>query len=108
MRRRSSKPLHQVKIARERIALLLKEADDVVKKDPALARRYARLAKKIGMRYNVRLRREQKVHVCKKCHAYLKASVTAQHIVKNGKITIVCKNCGTKKKIFIRQPDASQ
>ena len=63
--KRREKPEEQIKIAKERIAILFKEAD----KEPDMAKRYMKLAKKIGMRYNVRLG-SLKRRFCKECHSY--------------------------------------
>jgi ribonuclease P protein subunit RPR2 len=93
MRKRSKKPVHQLKIAKERIVLLFEEADKTVDSNALLARRYAMLARKIGMRYNVRLTREQKRHICKNCRAYLKPGCTSLHRVRNGRIRITCLLC---------------
>ncbi len=102
MRKRSKKPLHQIKIAKERIALLLDEAEKAVKSDALLAQRYAMLARKIGMRYNVRLTKKQKRSICKHCHAFLRAGITAQHKVKNGKVSIKCLLCGHVMKVLYK------
>lgn len=99
MRKRSHKPLHQIKTAKERIAILFEEAEKVVKKDARLAQRYVTLARKIGMRYNVRLTSLEKRHVCKKCNAYLKAGITSVHKVKNGTVRITCMLCGKTTKL---------
>src|SRR3989338_485217 len=49
------KPEYQVKIAKERIAILFDEARKTAASEPDLAKRYMLLAKRIAMRYNVRL-----------------------------------------------------
>jgi len=100
MRRRSSKPLHQIKMARERIHILFGEADAIVKRDPKLAQRYMLLARKIGMRYNVRLTREQRRRVCRHCRAYLRPGVTSEHVVRRGTVRVRCLLC--KKTMTLR------
>ncbi|HLD85740.1 MAG TPA: ribonuclease P [archaeon] len=86
-RRRSSKPLSQIKIARERIAILIAEAE---KADAQFSKRYVRLAKKIGMRYNVRLPPKAKRMFCKYCFAKL----THGWRIKNKVRYTTCKSCG--------------
>jgi len=90
--RSRKKPEYQLKIARERIAILLDEADKMVKEDKKLAKRYVELARKIGMRYNVRIT-EYKKKFCGKCHAYLKSGLTSKHRLKNGLLQIECLEC---------------
>ncbi len=58
--KRGKKKLWQVKIAKERIATLLGLAKKELKKHPTRSKRYTQLARKIGLRYNVRLTKEQK------------------------------------------------
>jgi len=58
--KRGKKKLWQVKIAKERIAILLDLAKKQLKKHPTRSKRYAQLARKIGLRYNVRFTKEQK------------------------------------------------
>jgi ribonuclease P protein subunit RPR2 len=89
---RGAKPEWQIKIARERIAILFEEARKTVRIEPKLANRYVELARKIGMRYNVRIPHELKRHICKKCNAYLAPS-TAKYSTKAGVLRITCNAC---------------
>ena len=87
--RSRNKPEWQLKIARERIGILFDEATKT--NDKKLQRRYMQLAKKIGMRYNVRLGKQKKMF-CKKCFYYFGADTKRR--LKNGKIIIKCPDCG--------------
>ena len=89
-RNRGNKPEYQLRIASERIAILFDEAEKIAKEDKALARRYVQLARKIGMRYNVRIPRELKRKYCKYCRNIL---LGARHRLKNGIIVIKCPSC---------------
>lgn len=86
-RRRSTKPHDQVKIAKERIDILFKEAEHADKK---LADRYVQIARKIGMRYNVRMG-EHKRSFCKYCYSYIPK--TSHRRLKNGLLKITCSSC---------------
>jgi len=55
IRKRSKKPEWQSKIARERIEILFKIAERKLEGHPERSRRYIELARKIGLRYNIRL-----------------------------------------------------
>lgn len=83
------------KIANERIKILFEEAEKCFKTHPERARRYVELARKIGMRYNVRLRKYKK-KFCKKCNAYLKPGVNCRVRVNKNKKAVLytCLGCG--------------
>lgn len=83
-----AKPEYQRKIAKERIDILFEEAASA---EPALARRYMQLAKKIGMRYNVRLGKPKR-RFCRQCYAYFTAK-NSQTRIKAGTINIKCLSC---------------
>jgi len=68
---RRSKPDWQKKIAEERINILFREAEIEYKNDPKLSHRYVFLARKIAMKYNLKLPSELKRKFCKQCHHYL-------------------------------------
>lgn len=84
------------RIARERIERLFRLAEaEALKANDARANRYAGLARRIGMRYNVRLPSEFKRRVCKGCHAYLLPPRTARVRVGESRVTTTCLACGT-------------
>ncbi len=98
-RKASVKPRWQKEIAKERIEILFKQADEEFsagRKD--LANRYVELARKISMRYNVRIPRELKRKFCKKCHSFLKPGVNARVRVRSEKkyVLVTCLECGNK------------
>ncbi|MBD3155741.1 MAG: ribonuclease P [Candidatus Aenigmarchaeota archaeon] len=101
MRRRSKKPKWQLKIAKERIDILFELAKKELKKYPKRSRRYVELARKIGLRYNIRLSKERKRSFCKKCNTLLYIGKTAK--ITSDKLpelkVVKCLNCGEKKKI---------
>jgi ribonuclease P protein subunit RPR2 len=69
-RTRSKKPGWQQEIAEERIGILTGLAERESAEHPERSERYAELAKKIGMRYNVKIPGELR-RSCKGCHAFL-------------------------------------
>ena len=87
------KPQKHKDIARERIQILFKEARDVFKKKPRLADRYVYLARKIAMKYKVRIPPELKRKFCKYCHTYLVPSVNCRVRVQRGKVVYYCMKC---------------
>jgi ribonuclease P protein subunit RPR2 len=61
------KPGFLLQVVRERIEILFKLAEKELKAHPERARRYVSLARKLGMRYNVRFPRKLKRKFCKRC-----------------------------------------
>ena len=96
--RKSQKPEWQTKIAKERIEILFSLAEKEFKKYPDRSRRYVELARKISLRYNVRLPKEQKRVFCKNCNSLLKPSMTKVRLDKSTKtVNVQCLNC---KKVY--------
>ncbi len=59
------------------------------------ADRYVELARRIGMRYNVRLPSAFKRRVCSGCHAYLLPPTTARVRIGESRVVTTCLKCGT-------------
>lgn len=93
--RKSRKPLQQQKIAEERILILFDLAEKEFKKYPERSKKYIQLARKIGLRYNVRLSKELKRKFCKKCNSLLTASNKQVRVDSKTKtVAIKCLSCG--------------
>ncbi|MFO8051001.1 MAG: ribonuclease P protein component 4 [Thermoplasmatota archaeon] len=60
----------------------------------ALARRYLTLARKIGMRYTVRIPSRLKRSTCKRCRAPLLPDMTSRIRIRAGKKVVTCLECG--------------
>jgi ribonuclease P protein subunit RPR2 len=99
-RQYSSKPGKQVKNAKERIAGLFKQAEEVFGKDEKLADRYVELARKISMRFKVRIPKELKKRFCKHCYTYLVPGKNCRVRTHEGKVVYYCQKC----KKFMRFP----
>ena len=93
--RKGRRTKEMVAIARERMDLLMAQAlnsshdGDMVK-----ANRYAGLARRIGMRYNVRMRPEHRQLICRKCAALLIPSRTITIRIVRGRRVARCHSCG--------------
>jgi ribonuclease P protein subunit RPR2 len=94
--RSRKKPEAWQKIARERIAILLKQAEDAAEKHPERSKRYVALAKKMGMRYNVKPERGAKLKFCRSCSALLRPGVNCRIRALKDKqsIAVTCLACG--------------
>jgi len=99
MRQRFEKPDWQQKIAKERIEILFGLAEKNLKKYPDRSKRYVQLARKIGLRYNVRFSQQLKRQFCKNCNTLLVPGYTSQVRLasKMKMLTVKCLNC---KKIY--------
>ncbi len=58
-----------------------------------LADRYVEIARKISMRYLVKIPKEFKRRYCKHCYSYLLPKKNSRVRVSRGKIILYCKNC---------------
>lgn len=96
MRGRGQKPEAWKRIARERIAILFDQAEREFRKHPERSRRYVELARKIGMRYNVRLTKGMRMRFCGKCLSYLKPGVNCRIRSRKDKqaVVVTCGVCG--------------
>ncbi len=85
-----------VEIARERIRILLTlaEREIIQNKNYSRAQRYVLLARKIGMRYNVRMEKYFRNKICRKCNSYLITSHSCRVRCTGRKVITYCKNCG--------------
>jgi ribonuclease P protein subunit RPR2 len=101
-----------VVIARERIVLLMEQADRAAldgKMDQA--DRYVEMARRVGMRYNVRIPPVYRGRFCRACYAYMMPGSTARNRLKRGKAVTTCLRCGHVKRVplAVRSgPDAEQ
>lgn len=93
MRKYKQKSAGQREIALERIKTLFKEAREVFKKDKNLANRYVELARKIAMKYKVRIPSEMQKQFCKHCYKFLMPDVNCRIRLKDGKVVYYCLEC---------------
>jgi len=96
MRQVSKKPVWQQDIAKERIEILLDLAKKEFKRHPERSKRYVQLARKIALRYNVRMKRLKRMF-CKNCFTLL-TPLTSTVRLKNKTVMVKCKVC---EKIYI-------
>jgi ribonuclease P protein subunit RPR2 len=83
------------RIAGERMATLFRLAEsEALHRRMGRARRYVELARRIGMRYNVRVPAPFKRSFCKKCFAFLLPSVSARVRIGRGHVVVTCTACG--------------
>ena len=96
LRKHQSKPKWQISIAKERIARLFSLADSEFHSHPERSHRHVSLARKIAMRYNVRLPPELKRRYCGKCYKYLKPTINCRIRTSAAQQAVIttCLECG--------------
>jgi len=99
-RRYQKKPFLQTKIAKERIDILFKKADDVFDEDRVLADRYVTLARKISMKFKIRIPSILKRKFCPHCYKYLRPGVNLRVRLNQSRLVYCCLEC----KHFWRMP----
>ncbi len=88
------------KIALRRVQFLLSIAQEIKFEDYELARRYVNLARKISMRYRIRIPKDLRLY-CKRCGYPYRHDRMRVRVVKS-RVVITCLNCGFVKRIPIR------
>ena len=86
-------------IARERMDSLFAQAAEAAKDgNMERAGEYVGKARTIGMRFNVRPRRDQKRSYCKHCYGFLKPGATSSSRVNSRlrRVEVSCKSCGKR------------
>ena len=87
------KPGAQQRIARERIEILFQEAKAMFNEDPKLSNRYVQLARKIAMKYKVKMPSSLKRRICAKCHHYLVPGKNLRVRMQKGNSIYHCLDC---------------
>ncbi len=89
-----------VRIAKERVDDLFALAEEeAVDRESSLPTRYVRLARKVGMRYNVRLLPEYAELYCRGCSTYWVEGRTVRTRLRSGMRTRVCLACGRRRRL---------
>ena len=97
--RRGRRSRDIAQIASERIGILSGLAAEAAKAgDERLSKRYAGLARSIGMRYNIRLPPELKSRLCAGCGAYLVPGQNLRVRLRAKKTVRTCLKCGRPKR----------
>ena len=92
--RRGRRPKWMLKIAKERIDILFKLAEESFYNHPERSDRYVKMARNIATKYNMRMPRIWKRRFCKDCNKFLKPGNNCQVRLKDSCVTIKCLECG--------------
>jgi len=92
-RKHKKKPALFREIAQERIIQLFEQAELVFHEDKRLSDRYVEIARKISMKYKVKIPKELKKRFCKHCHSYLVPGNNLRIRLTEKKIVYYCLYC---------------
>jgi len=90
------------KIAEERIDILFRLAEENAKKGrSSIAKRYVEIARRIGTRCNVRLKKEYKLKICRRCNEFLIPGKNCRVRTLKNRVAITCLACKAVKRFPI-------
>lgn len=90
------------RLAESRIQILWKQAKDVAKENPDLARDYVSTAKKIAQKARISLPQRITRRICKECNSVLVPGRTVRFRVRNNRsthLTVTCLHCGAVRRL---------
>ena len=92
--RQPGKNSNQQRLGTERIERLFELADRQFELHPEMSHRNVQLARKIAMRYKIRMPRRFKGLFCPKCYKYLRLKINCEARTRKGVRLIKCLECG--------------
>jgi ribonuclease P protein subunit RPR2 len=96
-----------IRVASERVTDLFGLAETDARRGPSgYADRYVALARKVGMRYNVRLLPEYRELYCRGCSTYWVEGRTVRTRLRSGRRVRTCLVCGRSRRVPLRRPAA--
>ncbi|MDX1534014.1 MAG: ribonuclease P [Thermoplasmata archaeon] len=94
MVRRRRKGLER-RIARERMDVLFELAEEEARRgNLPRSNRYVRLARRLGMRYNVPFPSAHRRRYCRGCGAFLAPGAAARVRLRRARVIVTCRTCG--------------
>lgn len=105
--RRGLRTKEMVAIAGERMETLLEASSRATLAGRReLAARYVGLARKIGMRYNVRVPEGYKKYYCKSCNTPFTSAASVRVRFTGGRVTCTCLKCGRVRRFGLGESHA--
>ena len=83
----------QKKLALNEIDMLFKQARELFDKTPDLADKYAKKARRIALKYKLKLPLEYKRSICKNCHGFLVPGKNLRVRTRKGHMVYYCLDC---------------
>ena len=81
------------KEALEKIKILFSEAEMQFSKNPSLSDRYVDIARKLAMKFNIKMPRELKRKFCRHCYSYLVPNKNCRVRIHKSRVVYSCLNC---------------
>lgn len=97
------KPSEHRMIAEERIRELFHQADLAFGERPDLSDRYVQLARKISMKFKVKMPSSLKRKFCKHCYCYLRPGKNCRVRIAKGRVIYYCLKCKNFMRFVIRK-----
>ena len=72
---------------------ILNKAREIFGKNPDLANKYARKARRIALKYKLKLPVKYKRKICKNCHSFLVPGKNLRVRTRKGHVVYYCLNC---------------
>jgi len=104
MAKRNDKSKHKA-LAKERIIRLFEIADSFLKKYPSFSTNCIKHAKKISMRYRIRIPKPYNRRYCRKCCSYLIPGYNMKTRVHRRKVIVTCEVCGNIRRYPISEKE---
>jgi ribonuclease P protein subunit RPR2 len=92
-------------IALQRVQTLFQLAQEAMHKDPEQAQRYVQIARRIAMRTRLRLPKEYRSRICRKCKSFIFPGVNCRIRIQQKRephMVITCLSCGGVSRIPIK------
>jgi ribonuclease P protein subunit RPR2 len=103
------KPSQFVRIAEARILKLFSEADKQFPKKPELSNRYVAMARRIAMKYKVRIPSVLQKRFCKHCYCFLVPGKNCKVRLYNRQVIYHCEACkGYMRFPYVREQKAKK
>ena len=80
-------------LALAEVTNFLNRAKEVFDKNPELANKYAKKARRVALKYKLRLPLEFKRRICKNCHSFLVPGKNLRVRTHKGHMVYYCLNC---------------
>lgn len=89
-------------VAKKRISILLDEASKNFSKYPERSHRYAEIARKIKLKYKIKMTPEIKRRLCKKCHKFMVPGKNCRIRINSSRLIYTCKECGNIRRFSLK------
>jgi len=83
----------QKKLALDEISSILNKAKTVFDEKPDLAHKYAKKARRVALKYKVKLPLNIKRRICKNCHSFLVPGKNLRVRTRKGHVVYYCLEC---------------